>query len=104
MNDRELALNNIAEFKSKLADAERYFNENYGNPDIEAKVISFLSKRDATVSEISRNVRSFGRLNDESKRVMMQDMVSAKTVVIKTTPTLNGRGRPKTSYFLLEQE
>ncbi len=107
MSDKQTALDRIASLKSELKEAQKYFEDNYGLSESEGKIINFLKSRKGrnySSNDIARGVRDFGSISKAARTDMLSKMVNDGVLRSEIIPTFSGRGRPKTAYFLLEQE
>lgn len=103
MTSKQEQLDNISRLKSELKQAQEKFDQDYGLSESEIKIIELLkrTKNGATASTLARHIRAFGRVEKESREQLLEKMILNNAISSKLIPTLSGRGRPCTKYFLV---
>lgn len=104
MNSEELSLQDIENAKDVVARMIELHTENFGCHKSKVKILEFLgreSRSGLSMSQMSQRIRVFGELSKKDQANLLEIMVESGLIKTKAVPSFSGRGRPKTSYFLV---
>lgn len=103
MKSKQELLDNVSRLKSELKQAQEDFEIHYGSSESEIKIAEFLNtnKGGATASYLAQRIRAFNRIGKETRKQIIEKMVSNEIIEPRIVSTPSGRGRPSIKYLLV---